>query len=263
MKKVKLIAVTVLACASAVYAVELAQIKNLPRGVQKVKYENGVISTLVVVGKTAVPRALRRNPPRAAQYGGEKARSEAQLEFTRFLSTKCKWGKTTNGGTAIMETAVSAADASGNRTAAEASGFSESEMTNEEKAQSAQAFASGIEALWEGFNDIGEYVWVGGWNAKYLMPAPNHKTMLSRDREGKCADALKLTFFSAKKRLNIENQNSGVQWNINTNGVSVDGEPKGHVTHMKLEGTCFRVSSSQTQVVLTDDHCGYELTINF
>ena len=261
--KVKLLVITTLVCASAMFAVDVAQLKDLPRGVQKVKYKNGVISTLVVVGKATVPRALRRNPGRAAQYGFEKARSEAQLELTRFLSTQCKWGKTANGGTALIEVAASAVDALGNKTAAEASTFSETEITNEKKVQSAQAIASGIQALWEGINDSGEFVWVGGWNAKALMPEPQPKPVLSSGRGGKGADALKLTFFSAKKRLNIENQNSGVQWSINANGVSVDGEPKGHVTNMKVEGTRLSVSSSQTQIVLTDDQCGYEFTIGF
>ena len=166
--KVKLMAATALACASAVFAVDVEQLKNLPRGVQSIKYENGVISTLVVVGKTAVPKALRRNAGRAAQYGGEKARGEAQLEFTRFLSTKCKWGKTANGETAVAEAAASATDSAGNETSSESSTFSETEMTKEEKAMSAQACISGIQVLWEGMNDSGEYAWVGAWNAKAL-----------------------------------------------------------------------------------------------
>ena len=75
------------------------------------------------------------------------------------------------------------------------------------------------------------------------------------------ADALKLTFFSAKGRLNIEDQESGSQWNINANGVSIDGESKGHVTKMKIEGTSFSVTTSAVQIILSDDRCGYEFTI--
>lgn len=164
--KIMTMAVTAIMTASTVLAVDVEQLKGLPRGVQNIKYDKGVISTLVVVGKTAVPKALRKNPGRASQYGGEKARSEAQLEFTRFLSTKCKWGKTANGETAVKEESASATDAQGNETSAESSSFSETEMTKEQKEQSAQACVSGIQALWEGMNDSGEYVWVGAWNAK-------------------------------------------------------------------------------------------------
>lgn len=74
-------------------------------------------------------------------------------------------------------------------------------------------------------------------------------------------DALKLTFFSSKGRLNIEDQDSGSQWNVSAKGVSVDGEPKGHVTKMQIEGTGFSVTSSATQIVLSDERCGYEFTI--
>ena len=164
--KILTMAVTAIMTASTVLAVDVEQLKGLPRGVQNIKYDKGVISTLVVVGKAAIPKALRRNPGRASQYGGEKARSEAQLEFTRFLSTKCKWGKTANGETAMKEESASATDAQGNETSAESSSFTETEMTKEQKEQSAQACVSGIQALWEGMNDSGEYVWVGAWNAK-------------------------------------------------------------------------------------------------
>ena len=169
-KKMKVMSMlaTALVCVSTVFAIEVDQLKGLPRGVQSIKYENGVISTLVVVGKAAVPKALQRNIPRAAQYGGEKARTEAFFEFTRFLSTKCKWGKTSNGETAVAEAAASATDANGKETATENSTFNETEMTKEQKAQSAQACVSAIQALWEGLNDSGEYVWVGAWNAKAL-----------------------------------------------------------------------------------------------
>lgn len=74
-------------------------------------------------------------------------------------------------------------------------------------------------------------------------------------------DALKLTFFSSKGRLNIEDQDSGSQWNISAKGVSVDGEPKGHVIKMQIERTGFSVTSSATQIVLSDERCGYEFTI--
>lgn len=164
--KAMTLAVTAALCASSLFAADADQLKNLPRGVQNIKYQDGVISTLVVVGKAAVPKALRKNPGRASQYGGEKARSEAQLEFTRFLSTKCKWGKNTEGETVMKEEAASATDAQGNEVSAESSSFTETEMTKEQKAQSAQACVSGIQALWEGMNDSGEYVWVGAWNAK-------------------------------------------------------------------------------------------------
>lgn len=164
--KVLTLAVTAALCASSLLAADVDQLKGLPRGVQNIKYKDGVISTLMVVGKAAVPKALRKNPGRASQYGGEKARSEAQLEFVRFLSTKCKWGKTSDGETAMKEEAVSVTDAQGNETSAETSSFTETEMTKEQKAQSAQACISGIQALWEGMNDSGEYVWVGAWNAK-------------------------------------------------------------------------------------------------
>ena len=169
--KVITLAVTAALCAGSLFAdADVNQFKNLPRGVQNIKYdENGVISTLIVVGKRAVPKALAKNPGRAAQYGGEAARGEAQLEFTRFLSTKCKWGKTTDGETAVKEEAASATDAQGNETSAESSSFTETEMTKEQKAQSAQACVSGIQVLWEGMNDNGEYVWVGAWNAKSLV----------------------------------------------------------------------------------------------
>ena len=167
--KVMTLAVTAALCAGSIFAVDVDQLKNLPRGVQNIKYDDkGVISTLMVVGKTAVPKALRKNPGRAAQYGGEKARDNAQLEFTRFLSTKCKWGKTADGETAVKEESASATDAQGNETSAESSSFSETEMTKEQKAQSAQACISGIQVLWEGMNDSGEYTWVGAWNAKAL-----------------------------------------------------------------------------------------------
>lgn len=164
--KILTMAVTAIMTASTVLAVDVEQLKGLPRGVQNIKYDKGVISTLVVVGKAAVPKALRRNPGRASQYGGEKARTEAQFEFTRFLSTKCKWGKTADGETAMKEESASATDAQGNETSAESSSFTETEMTKEQKEQSAQACVSGIQALWEGMNDNGEYVWVGAWNAK-------------------------------------------------------------------------------------------------
>ena len=178
MKKIMTIACAAAMSVSTLFAANVEQMKNLPGGVQSIKYQNGVISTLVVVGKSAVPKALRRNPGRAAKYGGDKARDAARLEFTRFLSTKCKWGKTSDGETAVKEAAVSATDAAGNETSSEASSFTESEMTKEQIAQSAQACVSGIQALWEGMNDSGEYVWVGAWNAKAAASIKNMaKTM--------------------------------------------------------------------------------------
>ena len=219
--KVMTLAVTAALCASSLFAVDADQLKNLPRGVQNIKYQDGVISTLVVVGKAAVPKALRKNPGRAAQYGGEKARSEAQFEFTRFLSTKCKWGKTSDGETAVKEESASATDAQGNETSAESSSFTETEMTKEQKAQSAQACISGIQALWEGLNDCGEYVWVGAWNAKAAASIKNmSKTMNEAHAEvddmGKAAKKKKAA--EDKKELEaIEGQSSG-------NGEGGNGE---------------------------------------
>ncbi len=168
--KVMTLAVTAALCASSLFAADVDQLKGLPRGVQNIKYENGVISTLVVVGKAAVPKALRRNPGKAAEIGGGEAKENANFEFVRFLSTKCKWGKTADGETAVKEEAASATstDAQGNDTtqSAESSTFTETKMSKEQKAQSAQACISAIQALWEGMNDHGEYVWVGAWNAK-------------------------------------------------------------------------------------------------
>lgn len=164
--KILTMAVTAIMTASTVLAVDVEQLKGLPRGVQNIKYDKGVISTLVTVGHYSVPKALRKNPGRAARYAGAKAREEAQLEFTRFLSTKCKWGTNADGETVMKEEAASATDAQGNETSAESSSFAETEMTKEQKEQSAQACVSGIQALWEGMNDSGEYVWVGAWNAK-------------------------------------------------------------------------------------------------
>lgn len=164
--KVMTMALVATMCASSLLAADVEQLKGLPRGVQNIKYENGVISTLVVVGHASVPKALRRNPGAAAKYAGGKARDNAQLEFTSFLSTKCKMGTTASGETAVKEENVSSTDANGNETSSETSSFTESEMTKEQKEKAAQACVSGIQALWEGLNNSGEYVWVGAWNAK-------------------------------------------------------------------------------------------------
>ena len=166
--KIMTLAATAALCASSLFAVDADQLKGLPRGVQNIKYQDGVISTMVVVGHASVPKAIRRNPGKAAQYAGGKAQDDAQLQFTRFLSTKCKWGKTSEGETAVKEESASTTDAQGNEASAESSSFTETEMTKEQKAQSAQACVSAIQALWEGMNDNGEYVWVGAWNAKAL-----------------------------------------------------------------------------------------------
>ena len=218
--KVMTLAVTAALCVSSLLAADVDQLKGLPRGVQNIKYQDGVISTLVVVGKAAVPKALRRNAGRASQYGGEKARSEAQFEFVRFLSTKCKWGKTADGETAVKEEAASATDAQGNENAAESSSFTETEMTKEQKAQSAQACISGIQALWEGMNDSGEYVWVGAWNAKAAASIKNMaKTMNEANAEvddmGKAAKAKKAA--EDKKELEAIQGQSG-------NGEAGDGD---------------------------------------
>lgn len=207
--KIMTMAVAAAMCVSSLMAADANHLKGLPRGVQNIKYQNGVISTLVVVGKAAVPKALRRNPGRASQYGGEKARSEAQFEFTRFLSTKCKWGKTANGETAVKEESSSATDAQGNETSAESSSFTETEMTKEQKEQSAQACVSGIQALWEGLNDSGEYVWVGAWNAKAAASIKDMaKTMNEAHAEvndmGKAAKAKKAA--EDKKELDAINE---------------------------------------------------------
>lgn len=176
--KIMSMAVVATMCVSSLFAADVNQLKGLPRGVQNIKYDKGVISTLVVVGKAAVPKALRKNPGKAAEKSGEKAKENASFEFTRFLSTKCKWGKNTEGETVMKEEAASATDAQGNETSAESSSFTETEMTKEQKAQSAQACVSGIQALWEGLNDSGEYVWVGAWNAKAAASIKNMaKTM--------------------------------------------------------------------------------------
>ena len=162
---------------------DVAQLKNLPRGVQNVKYdESGAISTLMVVGKKTVPKALRRNPERAAMHGGMAARREAQLEFTRFLSTKCKWGKTADGKTAVREVAASVTDAQDNETSAKS--FVETEMSEGQKEQSAVASVSNIQVLWEGLNDSGEYVWVGAWNAKSMVEQEQKRMNMTRYNMG-------------------------------------------------------------------------------
>lgn len=221
--KVMTLAVTAALCASSLLAADVDQLKGLPRGVQNIKYQDGVISTLVVVGKAAVPKALRKNPGRASQYGGEKARGEAQLEFTRFLSTKCKWGKNSEGETVVKEEAASATDAQGNETSAESSSFTETEMTKEQKEQSAQACVSGIQALWEGMNDSGEYVWVGAWNAKAAasikaMAKTMNEAHAEVDDMGKAAKAKKAA--EDKKELEaIEGQSA--------NGEGAGAAPQG------------------------------------
>ena len=167
--KILTMAITAMMTASTVLAADVEHLKGLPRGVQNIKYnDQGVISTFVVVGHASVPKAMRRNPGKAAQYAGGKAEEEAKLEFTRFLSTKCKWGKNTDGETVVKEEAASATDAQGNETSAESSSFAETEMSKEQKALAAQASLSAVQSLWEGMNDSGEYVWVGAWNAKAL-----------------------------------------------------------------------------------------------
>ncbi len=92
-------------------------------------------------------------------------------------------------------------------------------------------------------------------------PRPEDEAVGVVEKMEMSTTALKLTFFSAKGRLNIEDQESGSQWSVNANGVSIDGVPHGHVNKMKIEGTCFSVSTSVTQIVLSDDRCGYEFTI--
>ena len=151
-------------CTSTLFA--NPELLNREAGVQNIKYDKGVISTLIVVGKAAVPKALRRNPGRAAQYAGRKAQEDAQIQFTRFLSTQCKWGTTANGETAVKEAAVSATDAAGKETSAESSSFTETEMTKEQKSLAAQACVSGIQVLCGGMDNSGRYTWVGAWNAK-------------------------------------------------------------------------------------------------
>ncbi len=214
--KVMTLAVTAALCASSLFAVDVDQLKGLPRGVQNIKYDkNGVISTMVVVGHASVPKAIRRNPGKAAQYAGSKAQDDAQIQFTRFLSTKCKWGKTADGETAVKEEAASATDAQGNETSAESSSFTETEMTKEQKAQSAQACVSAIQAIWEGMNDNGEFVWVGAWNAKALaslkgMAKAMNEVNAEVDDMGKAAKKKKAA--EDKKELDA------------INGQSSDGE---------------------------------------
>ena len=210
--KVMTLAVTAALCASSLFAVDVDQLKGLPRGVQNIKYQNGVISTMVVVGHASVPKAIRRNPGKAAQYAGSKAQDDAQIQFTRFLSTKCKWGKTADGETAVKEEAASATDAQGNETSAESSSFTETEMTKEQKAQSAQACVSAIQAIWEGMNDNGEFVWVGAWNAKALaslkdIAKTQNEVNAEVDDMGKAAKKKKAA--EDKKELDAINGQSG------------------------------------------------------
>ena len=152
--------------ASSVFAADINDLINREAGVQNITYKDGVISTMIVVGKAAVPRALRRNPGRAAQYAGSKAQDDAQIQLTRFLSTKVKWGKTANGETAMKEESVSTTDANGKETDADSSSFSEVEMTKEQKAQAAQACISALQVIGGGLDKSGRYTWVGAWNAK-------------------------------------------------------------------------------------------------
>ena len=166
--KILTMAVTAIMTASTVLAVDVEQLKGLPRGVQNIKYDKGVISTFVVVGHASVPKAYRRNPGKAAEKCGTEAKENAQFEFTRFLSTKCKWGKTANEESVLKEESAAATDAQGTETSSESSMATETKMTKEQKEQTAQACVSAIQALWEGMNDSGEYVWVGAWNAKAL-----------------------------------------------------------------------------------------------
>ncbi len=238
--KIMSMAVVAVMCVSSLMAADANQLKGLPRGVQNIKYENGVISTLVVVGKAAVPKALRRNPGRVSQYGGEKARSEAQFEFTRFLSTKCKWGKTASGETAVKEEASSATDAQGNEASSESSSFTETEMTKEQKEQSAQACISAIQALWEGLNDSGEYVWVGAWNAKAAASIKNMaKTMNEAHAEvddmGKAAKAKKAA--EDKKELDAINGTSGEGGEAVQKQTPKNGDPDILKGMKKPEGT--------------------------
>ncbi len=158
---------------SAAFAVDTQELLNKEAGVQNIKYEKGVISTMIVVGKAAVPKALRRNPGRAAQYAGGKAQDDAQVQLVRFLSTKVKWGKTASGETAVKEASASATDASGKETSAESSSFTETEMTKEQKEQSAQACISGLQVLCGGMDNSGRYTWVGALNMKAVLSVKN------------------------------------------------------------------------------------------
>ena len=160
-----LLAGAMLLSASA-FAADNDELINREAGVQNIKYKDGVISTMIVVGKAAVPRALRKNPGRAAQYAGSKAQDDAQIQLTRFLSTKVKWGKTATGETVMKEEAVSTTDANGKETDADSSSFSEVEMTKEQKAQAAQACISALQVICGGIDKSGRYTWVGAWNAK-------------------------------------------------------------------------------------------------
>lgn len=127
--------------------------KNLPRGVQEIKYNNGVISSLVVV-----VRGVEDN---------DEAEEVAQKMLVRFLFARCKWGKTTSGRIAVKESVASNADAT-NGEALEESSFVEIKIDGWSKIESAEASASNIDVLWEDLNDNGEYVWVGTWNAEAL-----------------------------------------------------------------------------------------------
>ena len=86
--------------------------------------------------------------------------------------------------------------------------------------QSAQACISGIQGLWEGVNDSGEYVWVGAWNAKAAASIKNMaKTMNEAHAEvddmGKSAKAKKAA--EDKKELEAIQAQPG-------NGESGNGE---------------------------------------
>lgn len=181
---------------STVFAVDTQELLNKEAGVQNIKYENGVISTMIVVGKAAVPKALRRNPGRAAQYAGSKAQDDAQVQLTRFLSTKVKWGKTADGETAVKEEAASATDASGKETSAETSTFTETEMTKEQKAMAAQACISGLQVLCGGMDNSGRYTWVGALNMKAVLSVKKMSKAMNEahaevDDMGKAAKAKK------------------------------------------------------------------------
>jgi len=228
--KVMTLAVTAALCASSLFAADVEQLKGLPRGVQSIKYENGVISTLVVVGKAAVPKALRHNPSKAGEKCGEKAKENASFEFTKFLSTKCKWGKTASGETAMKEVAASSTDAEGKDTSTESSSFTETEMTKEQKEQSAQACVSGIQALWEGLNDNGEWVWVGAWNAKAAASIKSMaKTMNEANAEvsdmGKAAAAQKAA--EDQKKLDEINGKTRPANDAGAAGATTTEKPEG------------------------------------
>ncbi len=145
-------------CVCAADAADIEGVKKLPRGVHDITYDKGCISTLVVVGKASVPRSLRNNKELDQRRFCEKARSLAEMEFVRFLTTKCNWGKKANGRHVVFE-----------ETTSEKTNVVMVVMSRQAKERLAQnCFSMDVEMLWSGMNDHGEFMWVGEWDAECL-----------------------------------------------------------------------------------------------